>query len=73
MLAKKQPKDTTTRQDSVQGSIGETRFTAAEMARLATLRERYQSQPDTGEYGLDPKRLAFARYLVREGILSEEC
>jgi|SwirhisoilCB2_FD_contig_31_4062111_length_300_multi_5_in_0_out_0_2 hypothetical protein len=68
MLAKKSSNDTT-----AQPAIAaESRFTPDEMARLATLRERYQTQPDCGEYGLDPKRLAFARYLVRKGILSED-
>ena len=69
MLAKKSSKDPAAQS----ALVAESRFTPDEMARLATLRERYQTQPDYGEYGLDLRRLAFARYLVRQGILSEAC
>lgn len=47
-------------------------FTPEQRQRLLALRERAQTQPDVGEFGLDLRRLQFARWLVETGRLSED-
>ncbi len=48
-----------------------TTFTPEEIAKLATLRTHLQSRAVSIELGLDDRRLAFARWLVEHGKLSE--
>ena len=47
-------------------------FTAEELRCFRALREQYETSQDCGEFGLDERRLRFARWLVEHGRLSEE-
>lgn len=47
-------------------------LTPEEMVQLTKLRTRYQNHPQYVEYGLDGRRLAFARWLVERGWLHED-
>lgn len=47
-------------------------FTPEELIRLRALREQYETSQDCGEFGLDERRLRFARWLVEHRLLSEE-
>jgi len=47
-------------------------FTPEELIRLWALREQYETSQDCGEFGLDERRLRFARWLVEHKLLSEE-
>jgi hypothetical protein len=47
------------------------RFTSQERARLRALRQRFNRLPVPVELGLDPQRLQFARWLVKQGKLRE--
>ncbi|HEX8036695.1 MAG TPA: hypothetical protein VF510_22750 [Ktedonobacterales bacterium] len=46
-------------------------FTPEEFARLYLLREQYETSRDCGEFGLDERRLRFARWLVEQGRLND--
>jgi hypothetical protein len=46
-------------------------FTAAQVMRLVALRHRVRVRPDATDT-IDARRLAFARWLVEHGHLSEE-
>ena len=46
-------------------------FTPEEVARLRELREEYEAYQACREFGLDPRRLHFARWLVQQGRLNE--
>lgn len=47
-------------------------FTPEELARLFALRARSRALRASEEFGLDACRIAFARWLVEHGRLSEE-
>lgn len=46
-------------------------FTPETLAKLSALRERFRGHPEYLELALDERRLAFARWLVETGRLSE--
>jgi len=46
-------------------------FTAEQVQRLTTLRQRLASQPVHLDLGIDARRLEFARWLVEHGRLGE--
>ncbi len=46
-------------------------FTPEEIMCLRALRERYQATCDSDEFGLDVRRLRYARWLVEHGRISE--
>lgn len=48
------------------------KLTAEEIARLTAVRAKYRGHPKCVEFALDERRLAFARWQVECGLLSEE-
>ena len=48
-----------------------TTFTPEELSRLRALREQYETTQACAEFGLDERRLRFARWLVEHRRLSE--
>lgn len=48
-------------------------FSRKEAERLAALRQRYQMHGEYFERVIDERRLEFARWLAKEGRLSEDC
>ena len=55
-----------------QPAMLEATFERGVLERLQTLRQRHLSTPVWEELGLDPRRLAFARWLVQSGRLRED-
>jgi hypothetical protein len=53
-------------------TLDDASFTPEQQERLLALRARLHDQPDPGEFGLDLRRLEFARWLVQTGRLSDE-
>ena len=58
---------TDTAETNGQQTVLEDAFTPEELARLTTLRQRMNTQPDYVELGLDLNRLAYVRWLVEQG------
>ena len=54
-------------------TLDDATFTPEQQERLLALRARLHDLPDLGEFGLDLRRLEFARWLVVHDYLHERC
>lgn len=66
------PQDELAMENASVTAVTLTVLTMQEMRRLEAYQRRCDYQPICVELGLDPRRLEFARWLVRRGLLSEE-
>jgi hypothetical protein len=56
----------------VESESARSALTLDEIARLSSMRARYDGRPEYLELGLDERKLTFARWLVTQGKLTDD-